>query len=128
VDVRIDVDLHGPVLDGQAPGVVHAFLEDAKEVVANKGYAMIAIELDRVLRNPTPYYETRIAVERQADDQVVHDSGVIYGAWLEGVGSRNSETRFKGYGHWRRIHQRLDGQANGIADELFRRRYLGRLT
>lgn len=33
---------------------------------------------------------------------------IIYGPWLEGVGSRNASTRFKGYFMWRRTAQAMD--------------------
>lgn len=54
--------------------------------------------LDARIKNPTPYYETQIRVDRVADDEaVVNDTGVVYGPWLEGTSSRNQTTRFKGY-------------------------------
>ena len=37
----------------------------------------------------------------------ISDGGVLYGPWLEGVGSRNETTRFKGYGSFRRTAQEL---------------------
>lgn len=123
----VTVRVSGPLFDGRAPAVVAAFLHDAKEEVANQGYADIHHELDRVLRNPTPYYETQIQIERAVADRV-HDGGVIYGPWLEGVGSRNGTTRFKGYFHWRRVRQALRFKAGGIAERILRQRYLGRLS
>ena len=43
----------------------------------------------------------------------VHDSGIVYGPWLEGVSSRNNATRFKGYAAFRRATQDVD-QKTGI--------------
>ena len=37
----------------------------------------------------------------------IHDSNVVYGPWLEGVGSRNDTTRFKGYAIFRNVKQGL---------------------
>ena len=48
---------------------------------------------------------------------VVHDSGIIYGPWLEGVSSRNDATRFKGYRMFRNAVQDL----NRIAPTILRR-------
>ena len=64
--------------------------------------------LDIVLRNPTGYYRSRINSDVTATQGLVHDSNVIYGPWLEGIGSRNATTRFKGYHHWRRTVQYLE--------------------
>jgi len=38
-----------------------------------------------------------------------------YGPWLEGIGSRNETTRFKGYHGYRMAAQHVDGMAEGIA-------------
>ena len=46
---------------------------------------------------------------------LVWDAGVIYGPWLEGVGSRNQTTRFKGYHAARRTSTALQKQAPRLA-------------
>lgn len=114
-DLRIHVDADGPLFNGAAPRVVADYLDAAVWAVARQGEVDIGMELRRVIRNPTPYYWTQITTERQVHDLVVHDQGVIYGPWLEGVGSRNRTTRFKGYSHWRKVRQALDRKAKGIA-------------
>jgi hypothetical protein len=38
----------------------------------------------------------------------LHDSGVVYGPWLEGVGRRNKVSRFKGYSSFRKSLQDLE--------------------
>jgi hypothetical protein len=47
---------------------------------------------------------------------VVDDSNVIYGPWLEGVGSRNEKTRFKGYFTFRKAAQKLNDMAQHTVD------------
>ncbi|TDC63880.1 hypothetical protein E1258_09550 [Micromonospora sp. KC207] len=119
MDLTITVTASGPILDGQAPGIVADYLDAAQWAVARQGEVDIGMELRRVIRQPTPYYWTQITTERQRDDIVVHDQGVIYGPWLEGVGSRNFPvTRFKGYSHWRRVRQALDRRAGDIAGQV----------
>jgi hypothetical protein len=39
---------------------------------------------------------------------VISDRGVVYGPWLEGTGSRNQTTRFKGYASFRRVRDWLE--------------------
>lgn len=115
----ITVTASGPLLDGQAPGIVADYLDAAKWAIARQGEVDIGMELRRVIRQPTPFYWTQITTERAAADLVVHDQGVIYGPWLEGVGSRNfPTTRFRGYSHWRRVRQALDRKATGIAAQV----------
>ena len=70
--------------------------------------------LDIVLRNPTGYYRSRINSDVTATQGLVHDSNVIYGPWLEGVGSRNARTRFKGYSTFRKITQRVNEDIESI--------------
>jgi hypothetical protein len=42
----------------------------------------------------------------------VHDSGIVYGPWLEGVGSRNAPvTRFAGYSMFRKVAQQIERKA-----------------
>ena len=42
----------------------------------------------------------------------VHDSGIVYGPWLEGVGSRNYPvTRFRGYSTFRKVAQEIERKA-----------------
>lgn len=52
----------------------------------------------------------RASVHSQfADNEgVVTDGGIVYGPWLEGAGSRNQTTRFKGYRMWRTTLQNMD--------------------
>lgn len=53
------------------------------------------------------------------DQGVVDDGGIVYGPWLEGVGSRNVTTRFKGYRMWRRTAQQMQrGGALAIAEPI----------
>ena len=58
----------------------------------------------------------------------VNDAGIIYGWWLEGIGSRNFPvTRFRGYFSFKRAAATLRVQAPKIAERLLRQRYLERL-
>jgi hypothetical protein len=52
--------------------------------------------LDASIREPTPYYETQITVDRNAaGGGIVHDRDIVYGPWLETGAGR--VTRFHGY-------------------------------
>lgn len=116
----------GPMFDGRAGAAVTAFISEAEKVVAEQGVNQVRNELGIVLRHPTGRYEAGIQTTTMHGDAVVWDGGIVYGPWLEGTGSRNRTTRFKGYATFRRVTQRLQRQAAPIAAGVLRR-YLGRM-
>lgn len=127
-NIQVNTSKYGPLFDGRALAELNQFEHEAVRTVAEQGYADIHHALDLTLRDPTPYYETQIQVERVTDEFYrVHDNGVIYGAWLEGVGSRNKTTRFKGYANWRRVGQALEDKAPKIAAQILSR-YIERMN
>ncbi len=120
------VHLSGPLFDGRGPAAVDAIVEDITRDVTAQAYAEWATNLDGSIRRPTPYYETQLTTEVHGDHGRVHDRGVVYGPWLEGTGSRNRTTRFKGYASARRAAATTQGKARAIAEATVARN-LGRL-
>jgi hypothetical protein len=108
----VTVRAHGPVFDGRAEAAASAFAHDAAEKIAQEGAKMVREALHGVIRHPTGYYESHV----RAEQHTVTDGGVIYGPWLEGVGSRNRTTRFKGYFTFRRTTQQIQAKASEIAE------------
>jgi hypothetical protein len=107
---RVEIDVSGPLFDGRAAAAVAAFAEDAAREVQAQAYSEVMTNLNQSIREPTPYYETQIAMSRDAGDYRVHDRGVIYGPWLEGTSSRNRTTRFRGYASFRRAAQSIQAK------------------
>ncbi len=104
--IAITVRTHGPIPEGRFDEIVLDFLDDAVGQVGQQGLSGVHELLNERIKEPTPYYETQVMLQRAADTTyesdvtpaVVHDRGVIYGWWLEGIGSRNAPvTRFRGY-------------------------------
>jgi hypothetical protein len=127
IDYRIRIDGRGPLLDGRGPAHIRRAIDDIEHEVARYGKDQVQQRLNRVLRTQTPYYRTRIRAVRTGGRWEVNDSGVIYGPWLEGVGSRNYPvTRFRGYGTFRWVAQRVQHNATRIAERVLRP-YLRRL-
>lgn len=116
--LQLNVHLSGPILQGRATVIVDAMLASTVSEVADYTKYEVLTQLHGVLQHPTGYYESRI------DDQTVspfvhriHDSGVIYGPWLEGVGSRNAPvTRFKGYRTFQIVRNRMAQKAKAIIE------------
>lgn len=112
----------GPLFDGQINRDIDRAMVEALDAVASQGQADVHLILDRSIKHPTPYYETQITVDRATPDRrVVHDRGVVYGPWLEGVSSRNQSTSFKGYHAFRRAAHDLQAKVPALADPIFRR-------
>lgn len=132
---------HGPLFDGEAAALFHRGAEAARARLADEGrrrviaafMTRIKVNTGRFLSSVTTTDATRTyasvsghhayTMTVAADpvtDTVVTSSIVTYGAWLEGVGSRNETTRFKGYHGFRQAAQELDAQAGEIADQALR--------
>lgn len=118
----LNVRLSGPLLEGRAPAIVDRMLASAVAEVADYTKYEVLTQLGEVLVNPTGYYESQIA-----DTPVspflhrVHDNGVIYGPWLEGISSRNQTTRFKGYHTFRIVKNRMAQKTTAVVNAHFAR-------
>lgn len=111
----IQVKLSGPVFDGRAAGAIIRLGQDCQREVAKAAEDTWHAFMDATFRHPTGFYQSHVNIARRDRDLVVNDAGVIYGPWLEGVGSRNSPvTRFPGYFNRRRTIQHIQGDVAGI--------------
>ena len=114
----------GPLFSGALESALKQGIHEAQVAVAELGEREVRSRLRQVLRHPTGYYSSRVRTEVTAADPRVTDSRVIYGPWLEGTGSRNRTTRFKGYSTFRQVTQRLNGgmgqtvAARAISDRI----------
>jgi hypothetical protein len=94
---------------------VAEMLRSIEHDLAQEAFRLVHSNLVTSLRHPTGYYQSRIRITQEPSHTSVNDSSVVYGPWLEGVGSRNRTTRFKGYFSFRRASQQLDLNAVLIA-------------
>ena len=113
------VDASGTLVEGGAEAVVSKEMLRALETIGEEGTKMIRVRLDKVLQNPTGHYRSRIDYTIRSDEMVeIHDSGVIYGPWLE---NGRSGTRFRGYSTFRRTMQEIEGEAKAEAESAAKR-------
>jgi hypothetical protein len=113
--IRIDIDASGPVFDGRGEQITEDLAAEAVDVVAEAGEEQVTRLMRIYFRNPRPVYWDRVITSHPAYlTAIVHDQGCIYGPWLEGVGSRNATTRFKGYRHWRTTRAELASRVDTI--------------
>lgn len=103
--LNISIGMDGPLFDDRLEEAISRGLDRGRDAVGAKALMYWMTNLDSSIRHPTPYYETQVTVQDISTETIVHDRGIIYGPWLEGVGSRNLTTRFKGYASLRRAYQ-----------------------
>ena len=121
------VETRGPLFDGRLEKAVADAAETTEKRVATLGASMVRSRLNRVLKTQTPYYRMRVVAQPNRPGWKVTDQGVIYGFWLEGIGSRNYPvTKFRGYHTFLIVSGDLRSKATMIAEGIFVQ-YLGRL-
>ncbi len=100
---NVGVEFKGPVFDGRAAEAMRRLAEEAQKTVAQYAEDTWQSFMDASFRTHSPGgYQSHVNIAKRDKDLVVNDgwpdSGLEYGPWLEGVGSRNSPvTRFPGY-------------------------------
>lgn len=114
--MRVEVTKHGPLFDDRIQSMINAGLTSGEAKAAKRGLQMLRGEFATHFRMPTGYYESQVHIETEPGGYKLTDGGVVYGWWLEGVGSRNATTRFKGYSIWRRVGQALEPEAVTIIE------------
>ena len=115
---QITVSIHGPLLKGNGPKEVHEALSKAIVDLATEGQMQVRQQLYVGHGRITGHY--RGSVHAELTDSLhgrIHDSGVVYGPWLEGVGSRNEKSRFKGFAMFRNAKQALEKLKEGIVQK-----------
>src|SRR5688572_24813417 len=98
MEFRADFREFGPILSGRASHLIGELEREIELETAREAERLIHLHLGNVLRRPTGYYQSQIGIRGAPGGLEVTDSGVVYGPWLEGTGSKNFPvTRFKGY-------------------------------
>lgn len=117
--MTIEIDTSGPMFNGQAAAIVARMAGDCQREVAHAAEETWQAFMDATFRHPTGFYQSHVNIATRGQDLVVNDRGVIYGPWLEGVGSRNSPvTRFPGYFNRRRAEQHINGQVAALCEPI----------
>lgn len=111
--------MHGPLFNGRALAETQVITLDIEKDLAQDAVNKVHQRLGQVLQHPTGYYESQVQTSRTSTSgDRVTDGGVIYGPWLEGVGSRNQTTRFKGYATFRKVAQDIEREAEVKANAI----------
>ena len=117
--IRVSATAAGPILDGLGPERVKAAVADIVREVTELGMQRLTAAFPTGVPVKTGNYRRNIHPTILGAQAQLDDSGVIYGPWLEGTGSRNETTRFKGYSTFRRAAQYLQDE---VVPEVVARR------
>lgn len=126
----MSADPDGPLFDGRARRVFDDFEDELEEDGAEWALRHIRGTFHASFRTPTGYYESNVRTHNTAGGMEVWDGGLagpVYGPWLEGVGSRNNTTRFKGYHAFREAASALQRRIEGMGYRLMNSNYIRRL-
>jgi len=119
--MSVEILVSGPLFRGQPGRVIQRGVKKAIQELVEKGEERLAemlrprpsgvfLSVSEARQKRTGHYRRNISSRVSGMQAVISDGGVVYGPWLEGVGSRNAVTRFKGYGSFRRVGQWLNTQ------------------
>lgn len=116
------IHVSGPLFDGVAVKELEAAVTAVQQEVASYAEYQWQQNMNDSFQNPTGAYQSHVNILRREADLVVNDgfpgSGLLYGPWLEGVGSRNQTTRFKGYFALRRAANSVAQKTTAIAKPI----------
>lgn len=137
-----DVTFSGPLFDGRAEVLLAEGVRAVRDDLASHGEQLTRSAFAASVREPTGRFDASVTETRQSrtytaqsghrsytmpvvvddpvTDVVVTSDLATYGPWLEGTGSRNLTTRFKGYHGFRQAGQELALKAEALADEAMR--------
>lgn len=123
IRIRSD-DGNGPFFDARVFRAMNDFTDELEEEAADWALSHVKSTYHREFKHPTGRYEAHVRTHRVAGGMEVWDggqAGPVYGPWLEGVGSRNRTTRFKGYHAFRKAAIALDQRAGRIGQRVLAR-------
>lgn len=128
--LRIRTRTHGALFDARGNHIMSEYADDLEENGAEMALRSIKRTFHTSFKRPTGYYESNVEIHNTSDGHEVWDgghAGPVYGPWLEGVGSRNNTTRFKGYHAFRKAAQQLERRIGEMGERLLHTNVIHRL-
>lgn len=123
-----DVRVIGPIFDGRAAQASREYTRELERKLGDKARDRVVERMGSEFKHDEGKYVSSIHVEIDNEHVYVRDRyEFVYGPWLEGDGSRNVTTRFKGYHTMRKVGSEINSQAESIAEEELRP-YLERMN
>lgn len=117
-----EITTRGPFFDTRRSRFTTEFCGDVAREVAETAETYWIGGMRRTFKEPTPIYWNTTKIQNRGKVVTLNDGGraggLVYGPWLEGVGSRNKTTRFKGYFNLRKAAQKVRGEVKKLAAPL----------
>lgn len=120
----------GPFFDDRVHRAFSDYEDELEEEMAEWALRHIKRTYHREFKQPTGYYETHVRTHNVSGAIDVWDggqAGPVYGPWLEGVGSRNNTTRFKGYHAFRNAAIALERRSQEMGERILVR-FINRMS
>lgn len=127
-------EVSGPLFDGKAMAAARDAGEAIRHKLATEGKALVRAAFAAQIREDHGVFLSTIKstdsseveqwgkytmpIDVGPETTVVTTELAMYGPWLEGVGSRNFTTRFKGYHGYRMAAQELEIIAPAVMDPI----------
>jgi hypothetical protein len=114
---KVEMTSRGPVFDGSAAKIIKTQMTATKHALGEELVHRVQLLTDKFFVNPTGYYRSQVdyLINQGNGAVIIHDRGVVYGPWLEGTGSRNRTSRFKGYHIFRQVTQQTQADVERVA-------------
>lgn len=127
-EIKFKSRVQGPISSGRMTRDAEEYSHDVASAIADSAKDTWVNNLKGSIRDPTPYYWTRIDKQEVTPTRyLVHDHGVVYGDWLES-GAYTPRRRFEGYWSEMRAEEEVQAKRGNIARRILRRyRASGRL-
>ena len=126
--MSFNITYRGALFNGVAEAELAAAEAAVQREIAEYAEFQWQMNMTESFQNPSdpPRYQSHVNILQREGDLVVNDgwpgSGLQYGPWLEGVGSRNATSSFKGYRSMERarnsVAQKTDAIAQPIIDKF----------
>ncbi len=99
IKAELSLTERGLFLEGRHGPVVRQFFEDAKQLVSRNGEEQIRLRVTRRAKHPTGSFAGAVHTKDFKKGRTIQADypQILRGPWLEGVSTRNTSTRFKGY-------------------------------
>lgn len=120
-EIRFNSRLRGPISSGRMSRDVEAYSHDVAAAIADSAKDTWVNNLRETIRDPTPYYWTRIDKRELTPTRYeIHDHGIVYGGWLES-GEYTPRRMFDGYHSRMRAEETVRAKRGNIARRILRR-------
>lgn len=111
----------GPFFQTNPVHIVQDHLDQMRVVVADLAETRVRTHLSTHQRIQTGFNVSHVQVRNISSSLTqVQQTNAVYGPWIEGTGSRNKTTRFKGYWTFRTIGTEMRGKVGTIIAPMVR--------